>query len=114
MSTRTIITGDDTRFPLQITMDGDALDFSTASDVKVNLVSRNHATQYMLSDVTLDSAWEGSDWATGLAIVRIPGTSTAAITFQGKAYLEVQITMQDGVEDITGFLSVEIVTGQVE
>jgi hypothetical protein len=113
MSTRKIVTGDDIRFPLQITMNGANMDFSTATAVKVNLVSKNHNTRYMASDVTLDKTWTGAAWSTGLAIIRIPGTATSGITAQGRAFLEVQITMQEDVEDLTGFLPVEIITGHV-
>lgn len=111
---RTIVTGDNVAIPVQLTKDGAAFDIPTSKVVKAMLVGRNSSEKYMESPVTLISTTAGSDWTKSLVVVLIPGTATAGITYQGKAILEIQETVETGVVDETWFLPVMIRKGYVE
>lgn len=114
---RKIITGDDTRFGVQINKTVNkvtqAMDCSGVASIKIGLVSEDHKTSYLSSPITLESTWSEADWEHGLVEVRIPGTATSSITYQGNALYEIQIVVQEDVEVLTGFLPVTIIRGQV-
>jgi len=89
-----IVTGDNTIAQVQLNINDEALNVAPTG-VSVILVSRDRKTKYMTlqEDQVVDSGWD-----TGLITVAIPGSATTGITYQGKAYLEVQATFSSSLD----------------
>ena len=110
---RKIITGDNTRFKWQLRINGTSAPLGSVTSIKVGLVSVDHTVSYTSSPIELNPSWPEAAWSTGLLEVRIPDTATSSITYQGKALLEASVNITDDVEDLTWYLPVEIIRGQV-
>jgi hypothetical protein len=105
-----IITGDLNRLEVELTVNGVAIAIDPAASVKVALVSTGNDMAYT-SPVTQVWNAPGAVWAEGIVSVEIPGSATAAITYQGAALLEVQV--DPGSAPNTWFVPVQIIRGQI-
>lgn len=90
-----IVTGDDVSIPVQLKKGvGDAVPapfaISVSATVKARIVATNHEST-LSAEVTQSRAAPGADWANSLVVVQFSGTDTSAITFQGKAKVEIQV-----------------------
>lgn len=94
MSTPLVVTGDDFSVQVQLKrgVEGNTNPFSISADgvVKARLVSIDH-TQTYTAEVTQTRTLPGADWSTSLVIISFAAADTAAITYQGKAKIEIQV-----------------------
>lgn len=104
-----IVAGDDAVFSAQLYKDAAAFAIDAGATIKATLVPLNHGTAYM-SAVKLDNAAVGADWDNSLVVVAMADTDTVGITYQGHAYLEIQV--DDAIKE-TWFGDVYIVMGQI-
>lgn len=109
MSAPVIVTGDDVRFPVTMTVDDAAYDASGATSVKAALVSADRTTK-LTGDIVQDAGASGADWANGVIMIEMDATDTADITDYGAAIIEVQV---DKSIKQTWYGAVEIVQGQI-
>jgi hypothetical protein len=108
MSITPLVTGDDLRLPVQLTINGAVFDASAAT-IKARVVSLDHATA-LTPEVAQSSGASGANWSQSLVVVVISAAETAAIASYGMALLEIQ-----AARDIkeTWFVPLNIVQGQI-
>lgn len=108
MTIPTVVTGDDFRLPVNLTISNTAFDASAAT-IKARIVSMDHATA-LTDEVAQSSATPGANWAQSLVVVVIGAADTSAIVRYGMALLEIQVA-----SDIkeTWFTPVNVVQGQI-
>lgn len=108
-----IVTGDNVALSVTLKKNNATFVIDSGATVKASLVSFNHSTSYTL-EITQSAAATGADWANSLVIVEFAPGDTSAITYQGKAYLEIQVddTVQTSGK-LTFFAEVVIVTGTI-
>jgi hypothetical protein len=104
-----ITTGDDIAIQATLTKDGAAFVIGAGDSVKARLTSINRDVAYT-ADVVQSSVTPGADWATANVIVKFAPADTSAITFQGRAWLELQV--DDGTRN-TWWIPVEIRRGGI-
>lgn len=108
-----IVTGDDVRLIVTLKKDGAVFPITTTpvpAVVKARIVGPNHQIA-LSSEVTQSHLTSGADWANSLIVVLMDGATTAAITQQGSALLEIQV--DDGIK-ITWFVPVTIIKGFID
>lgn len=104
-----ITTGDDVAIQVNLTKDGAAFVINVASTVKARLTSINRDVAYT-AEVEQSATTAQADWAQSRVMVRFASADTAAITFQGRAWLELQV--YDGART-TWWIPVEIRRGSI-
>lgn len=104
-----LVTGDDLSVVATLKKNDLVFNIPIASVVTAKLVSTNHSTVYS-SEAVQVSTTPGADWTNSLVVVEFAPADTSAITFQGKALLEIQV---DDNGKSTWFSAVKIVTGQI-
>lgn len=82
---------------------------SGTAEVKARLVSMDHKTTYT-EEITQPEANTGSNWAASTVGIRFVGTDTNAITYQGKAKLEIQVMDPDRT---TWWVDIDIRRGNI-
>lgn len=97
------ILGDSRPYTVTLTINGApfAIDPAT-STVKATIVDARMRTALVETPVTLSSTTPGADWSASTLVLKFPRASTADIMTTGKAYLEVQVTLDNatpGVDD---------------
>ena len=105
-----IVTGDNVALAVTLKKNGVVFIIDPAATVKAALVSTDHRTAYT-DPLAQAEATPGADWSASLVMVEIPGTATEAITYQGLALIEIQITA--GGVNTTWFVPVKIIRGQI-
>ena len=87
-----IVTGDTFDQPL-IFHDsaGVVVDLSTATEIKVSIVSVDHS-RVLAGPITASSSYRDSNWALGRVVIPITGASTSTITDEF-CYFEAQATL---------------------
>jgi len=88
--TTQVVTGDDVLFSVQLYKDGAAFVIDPGATVEAMFVSLNRTTAYTAA-ISQSSGATGADWSTALVVVSMSDTVTAAVTYQGRAYLEIQV-----------------------
>jgi hypothetical protein len=106
-----IVTGDNVALAVTLKRDGAVFAIDALDTVQAALVSTDHKTAYTAEPISQSDAAPGADWDESLVIVEIPGTATEAITYQGLALLEIQITA--GGVNTTFFVPVKIIKGLI-
>jgi CheY-specific phosphatase CheX len=110
MTTPIIVTGDDMRQPVQLTINSLPFAIGLAGTVKARLVTLDHKTALtVVVDQSRSAA--GADWSASLVVVEMPPTATAPIAEYGPSLLEVQV---DDVIKETWFIPVTIVQGHID
>jgi len=104
-----LVAGDDITLLATLYKDQETFDMSGASEVKAKVISLNKKTTYFPEKI-LSSGAEGADWANSLIAIGWSSADTAAVTYNGPALLEVQVTL---VGKETFFSYVQISTGTI-
>lgn len=112
MSKNTIVTGDNSTTMVQLGINGEFPDISSASSVMALLVQRYSKEAYMDAPVLQSPNTPGASWPVGLVAVVFPGASTDGIIFQGDAAIEMQVTYGDGTQK-TWFAPINVRKGWV-
>ena len=87
-----IVTGDTFNQPLIFNdADGVVADLSSATEIKVSIISVDHST-VLAGPITASSSYLDSDWEEGRVVVPITGASTSAITDEF-CLIEAQVTL---------------------
>ncbi len=90
MSNTTKFTGDDWDFVVTLSQNGQPLDVSGATDIKIQVVDQNSRTPLILiPSITASSAYSGANWANGVVGFSFSASSTASI-LSNNAWLEIQ------------------------
>jgi hypothetical protein len=108
-----IIIGDSRPYAVNLTIAGEAFEIPDASTVKAALCTLDRS-RALSEIVTLSSSATGADWAESKVVVQFPREAFAAATsanYQGKALLEVQVTLANG--DWTWHIQVNLVRGVI-
>ena len=117
---RIIYTGADAKIPVQLTETIDPkigkqpFIIDPAKVVRAILVNSDNTAKYMATPVTVSPATPGSDWTKSLIMILFPGAATSEIDFQGRANIEIQVAMEEGVDDRTWLQPVLIKKGFME
>lgn len=83
-------TGDDWDFSVTLKQNGQPLDVSGATNIKIQVVDRNSRTPAVLIPyVEANSGDAGADWANGIIVFSFAAADTGSIT-DGSAWLEIQ------------------------
>lgn len=88
-----IITGDDEVIPVTLKKNGATFAISGTAQIKAAIIDQSH-TRVLAGPVTVSPTTPGSNWASSLLIVEIPGTQTEKLKAQ-QAKLEIQV-LDDG------------------
>jgi hypothetical protein len=104
-----VVTGDQVALPIQLTINGAKAEISASAVAHAALVSIGHHELYTASILQSKDA-TGAAWSTGLFVVEFDPEDTAAVTFQGRALIEIQV---DDGGPLTWFVPVQIVTGKI-
>lgn len=106
-----LVTGDDIAIPVTLKVNGATFNIPGTATVKARLVSTDHSAVITggLEAVQSDAS-PGADWANSLVVVEFAGADTSAITYQGKALIEIQV---DDNGKRTWFVTVKVVTGNI-
>lgn len=107
--TTQVITGDDVLFPVQLYKDGEAFVIDPGATVEAMFVSLDHNTAYTAA-IAQSSGTTGADWPTAVVVVSMADTVTSSVTYQGRAYLEIQV--DDTIKE-TFFGVVAIIKGNI-
>lgn len=90
MSNTTKFTGDDWDFSVTLRQNGQPLDVSGATDIKIQVVDQNSRTPLILiPSITASSGDSGANWATGIVVFSF-GSSTTSAIINNNAWLEIQ------------------------
>lgn len=109
-TTPIIVTGDDMRQLVQLTINSLPFAIGLAGTVKARLVTLDHKTALtVVVDQSRSAA--GADWAASLVVVEMPPTATAPIAEYGPSLLEIQV--DDTIKE-TWFIPVTIVQGHID
>lgn len=112
MSNPQIVTGDSRPYTVTLTIDDNPFAINSGVDtVKAALVSLDRKT-VLAAAIALSPATPGSDWAASKVIYKPDRAATSAITSQGPALLEVQVSF-GGTDDWTWFIPVILIRGNV-
>ena len=108
----TLVTGDDTIIPVQITRDFIDEVIAGTATVKASIITKNKRN-ILIAAVPVVEGTTGSSWATGLVVVALTSAQTGAIpaSRMGSAYLEVQVN-DGGIT--TWFTSIKLVQGTID
>jgi hypothetical protein len=106
-----IVTGDSISLAVTLKKNGAVFAIDSAAVIKVALVATDHKTAYTTTPIEQSEATPGADWEESLVVVEIPPEATSAITFQGLAILEIQVS--ESAAQKTWFIPVRIITGQI-
>ena len=104
----TLTTGDDTSYLITLTKDGVTFDIPLASTVSAAIVSMDKSQQYIPDTAQTSAA--PADWPNSLVTIAFSSALTGAITYRGRALLEIQV---DDNGKITWFGKVLIQLGTV-
>ena len=104
-----VVSGDDVVIAATLKKGGATFTIDPGATVTAMLVSLNHDTAYT-AEIAQSSATSGADWSNSLVVVVMGASETAGITYQGNAYLEVQV--HDSIKE-TFFGAVRVTTGQI-
>jgi len=88
--TTQVVTGDDVLFSVQLYKDGEAFVIDPGATVEAMFVSLDRTTVYTAA-IAQSSGATGADWATATVVVSMADTVTSAVTYQGRAYLAIQV-----------------------
>jgi hypothetical protein len=95
MGTPLVVTGDDFSVQVQLKrgIEGATAPFtiSGTGSVKARLVSVDHKQTYT-AEVSQIRDLPGADWSNSLVVINFSASDTAAIIYQGKAKIEIQVT----------------------
>ena len=105
----TIVTGDDATLPVVLTKDGATFVINPAAVIRATVTDKTKRNT-LLAPVTVTEAAAGSDWANSLIVVVFSSADTAAVTYSGRAVLEIQV---DDNGKLTWFDEIEIVKGTI-
>ena len=81
--------------------------------IKAQIVSTDKKKILSAEPLEVLSSAVGADWAASKIVVKFPRASTADITAQGKALIEIQATFPTEEDDWTWFVPVELVKGNL-
>jgi|21_taG_2_1085346.scaffolds.fasta_scaffold89125_2 hypothetical protein len=83
-------TGDDWDFSVTLKQNGQPLDVSGATDIKIQVVDTNGRTpDILIPYVEANSGDAGADWSNGIVTFSFAAADTGSIT-NGNAWLEIQ------------------------
>jgi hypothetical protein len=108
MAIPSIITGDDNKVPVDLTINKASFDM-TGKTTKSCLVSTDHTTAYT-EEVVLNEAESGADYANSRVIASFPGASTIDVQYQGNALIEIQVEFP---EKKSWFIKCKIIRGNI-
>ena len=108
----TLVTGDDTIIPVQITRDSVNEVISVSATVQASIITKNKKI-ILIAPVPVLESETGSVWASGFLVVKFTSAQTGAIPISnmGAAYLEIQV---DDGGITTWFTSIKIVQGTID
>tara|TARA_R110000787_G_scaffold282208_1_gene393959 strand:- start:155 stop:505 length:351 start_codon:yes stop_codon:yes gene_type:complete len=90
MSNTTKFTGDDWDFLVTLNQNGQPLDVSGATSIKIQVVDQNSRTpSILIPSITASNAYPGANWANGVIGFSFSGSSTSSILINN-AWLEIQ------------------------
>lgn len=104
-----IVTGDDATLPVVLTKDGQTFTIDPAAQIFAAVTDRTKKKTILASTPVSELA-PGSDWANSLIVVVFSSVNTAAVTYTGRAVLEIQV---DDNGKLTWFDEIEIVRGTI-
>ncbi len=109
MSTPILVTGDDIVVPVTLKKNGATFVIGNGAVIKARLVRTEHEVS-LCEEVIQSNAAPGTNLALSLVMVTLPSASTAGISYQGSAILEIQV---DDSGKTTWFVPVSIVRGLI-
>ena len=90
MSDTIKFTGDDWDFSVTLSQNGQPLDVSGATSIKIQVVDQDRKTpSVLIPTITASSGDAGADWANGIVVFSFDASSTENIT-NSSAWLEIQ------------------------
>lgn len=105
-----IITGDDIEIITTLMIDGATFSISGAAIIKAAIIDKNN-TALLVRPVLVLEASLGSNWATSLIVIKIPGKATSGIPLTTLAQLEVQV--DDGGKKRSWISDIKITKGLI-
>lgn len=110
MGTPKIVTGSDRYIKATWKVAGVVTAIPATATVKAVLVSKDNSAAYT-NVITMANDLPGADWPSGIIMLLIPATETAAIDYQGFAQVELQV--DDGQTKTPGFFPINIIKGHI-
>ena len=109
-----IVIGNDFELGVALTKNHKPFAVDFQSVIKATVVSPDHVTRYFDAAI-VSPATPGTDLSQSLIIVRFTKAQTAAITRQGPALIEIELTEDEGLgfKHPSWFVKVQVVKGQV-
>ena len=105
----TIVTGDDATLPVVLTKDGATFTIDPGAQIFAAVTDKTKK-KTLLAATPVSEAAAGSDWANSLVVVVFSSVNTAAVTYTGRAVLEIQV---DDNGKLTWFDEIEIIKGTI-
>jgi hypothetical protein len=107
-----IVTGDDTDVSITLyDANGVVVNVSAATEIKARLVKADRSAA-LTPIYTCSSGATGASWSTGVVVVSVAGTDTAALVQQDGVW-EVQVTTATGKTTYLDQSLVKIITGWI-
>lgn len=106
------IIGDSRPYEVVLLINGETFTIDTSYTVKAAIVSSDKKTALSSDPVTISSTAPGSDWTESKVVVKFPRENTKSISVFGKAYIEVQVTLD--TDDWTWHLPITLIPGTIE
>jgi len=94
MSVIKLYTGGDFALPLTLDVQG-VIEDLTGATITAQVVDVVRET-VVIPSVTLSDSAEGADWTQGLVVVEIDDTAMTGVTYQGRAYLQLEVLTVGG------------------
>lgn len=104
-----IVTGTDATIPATLTIDDATFIINTGAVIRAKVTSKDKKKD-ILGLTPVVEASPGSDWANSLIVIVFDSVNTAAVTYVGRAILEVQV---DDSGKQNWFREIEIVKGTI-
>lgn len=105
----TIVTGDDATLPVVLQKDGATFTINPGATIQASVTDKTKK-KILLNPTPVVEVTAGSDWANSLIVVVFSSVNTAALTYSGRAVLEIQV---DDNGKLTWFDEIEIVKGTI-
>lgn len=108
-----IVLGDTRPYVIHLTYNGTPFVINPVSDtVKAAIVKSDRKSALTENPTTCLSTAPGSDWSTSKIVVQFERSDTSALTAQGSAFLEIQVTFSDSM-DWTFWVPVTLIKGNI-
>lgn len=105
------IIGDSRPYEVVLLINEETFPIDPSCTVKAAIVSFDKKTALTSDPITLSSTTPGSDWTDSKVVVKFPRESTKSIIVVGKAYIEVQVTID--TDDWTWHIPITLIPGTI-